>query len=135
MRTDVSQRNHDALIARLVNELEEKGYTDIRADHLAGYEDRRPDKIYSDEDEMYFTPDVSARRGIRRCYFEVETGDSLNRKVTDTELRAFAGLARLYGDIVYLVVPQSLCRAAQSLSRKIKETEYREFFVICLDDV
>lgn len=133
MRDASSQAIHDHMIARLVEDLEQKGYTDIRADHIDGYEERRPEKVYSDAAEVFLTPDVTASRGDRCFLFEVETEDSLQVPMTREEIRTFAVNAAEHGCLLYLVVSSERQDAAHELLEGLEEKNHRLTFVLPLD--
>lgn len=133
MRDASSQAIHDDMIARLVEDLEQKGYTDIRADHIEDYEERRPEKIYSEMAEIFLTPDVTASRGDRCFFFEVETEDSLQVPMTREEIRTFAVNAAEHGCLLYLVVPSELQGTARTVLEGLEEKNHRQTFVLPLD--
>jgi len=130
VRSLENRKCHDGLIQRLVDDLREKGYQDIRVDHLPEFEDRRPERLYSSAAEFFFTPDVTATRQGRECLFEVETEDSLCFALTQEELRTFSVIARERGSLVYLVVPSHLDAEARALLEGLENKNHRQTFVL-----
>jgi len=132
MRSLENRKCHDTLIQRLVDDLQGKGYQDIRADHLPAFAERRPERFYSSAAEFFFSPDVTAWRQGRECLFEVETEDSLRFTRTREELRTFSVIARERGSLVYLVVPSELDAEARELLEGLENKNHRQTFVLSI---
>lgn len=103
-RTAKSQTDHDTLVKRVVNHLEEKGYRNICAD-LAGY--TRPELIEGTKQDHI--PDVTADGVI----VEVETADSVSSDHTASQFYLFADHAAKNGKEFWVVVPKGVDRAAK----------------------
>lgn len=102
-RTAKSQTDHDTLVKRVVNHLEQKGYGNICAD-LAGYP--QPETIEGTKQDHI--PDVTADGVI----VEVETADSLDTDHTTSQFSLFADHAAKNGKEFWVVVPKGADGAA-----------------------
>ena len=131
-RSPENQSIHDALIRKLVDNLIGKGYSDIRAATLPEFAEMRPEKIYSAEAEMYFSPDVMAYHNGHQMLFEVETVDSILAPSTRVELRAFAAYAAEQKAAFYLVMPEQDRTLADATLAEIENRDLRRSFALTL---
>ena len=88
------------------------------------------EKLYSEQAEMYFCPDICARKAGVPIYFEVETEDSLDSSVTRVEIECFLSHAKKAQGYFYLVVPDAIKGKAASLLRAIYDKDIRRAFVL-----
>jgi hypothetical protein len=132
IRSPENQLAHDRMILELVNNLIGKGYQEIRAAILPEFTDLRPEKIYSDEAEMFFTPDVTALHNGRLMVFEVETVDSVLTPSTQAELRTLASFASENQGTFYLVMSEDDRDLATATLEEIDNRDMRSSFTISL---
>lgn len=132
IRSPENQLAHDRMILELVNNLIGKGYQEIRAAMLPEFTDLRPEKVYSEETEMFFTPDVTALHNGRMMIFEVETVDSILTPSTQAELRALAGYASDQQGTFYLVMSEDDRDLATATLDEIDGRDLRSSFTISL---
>lgn len=132
IRSPENQLAHDEMIRKLVDNLIGKGYQDIRAAVLPEFSDMRPTKIYSEEAEMYFSPDVVAIHNGNQMLFEVETVDSILAPSTQAELRAFAAYAREHRAAFYLVMSEQDRTLAKATLEEIDNRDLRHSFTLTI---
>ena len=132
IRSSYEEQQHTTLITTLVESLQQRGYESIKAEHIGGFEDHRPDPIYSQEYEHYFTPDVVAHKDGRHVLFEVETAGSLDAPSTQAELKTFALFASEQDMLYYLVVPENIRKKAETVLEMIPEKKQRAAFVLSM---
>ena len=132
LRSSENQVVHDELIRKLVDNLIGKGYQDIRAAVLPEFSEMRPEKIYSDEAEMYFSPDVMAYHNGHQMLFEVETVDSILAPSTRVELRTFASYAAEQKAAFYLVMPEQDKTLAHATLAEIENRDLRRSFALTI---
>jgi Holliday junction resolvase len=125
-----NQRYHDEMIRNLVQNLGEKGFTDIRASHIEEYVDHRPEKIALDGVPREYGPDIFAVRDGIRYIFEVETPDSIGGANAAEEFRVLATRAAEKDNYVYVVVPPECRAAAEWMIRKLDLTRRPETFIL-----
>ena len=130
MRSPLNQKKHDAMVYRLSRDLCAKGYEDVSFSHgeLAGVD--QCEKIYSEQAEMFFCPDICAKKAGTPVYFEVETEDSIDASVTRVEIECFLAHAKKIQGYFYLVVPFVIKEKAISLLKEIDEKDIRRAFVL-----
>lgn len=132
IRSPENQLAHDQLIRRLVDNLIGKGYQEIRATNLPEFCDLRPTKIFSDEAEMFFCPDVTALHNGQLMIFEVETADSILAPTTHAELRAFASYASDNRAAFYLVMSEQDRLLADATLAEIDARDLRRSFALSM---
>jgi len=132
IRNPESQLHHDHMIRQLVDNLIGKGYQEIRAAVLPEFTDMRPLRLYSDEAEMYFSPDVTALHNDNLMLFEVETGDSIFAPSTQVELRTFASYAAENQASFYLVMSEQDRTLADATLEEIETRDLRRSFTITI---
>ena len=132
IRSPENQLAHDRMILELVNNLIGKGYQEIRAAMLPEFTDLRPEKVYSEEAEMFFTPDVTALHNGRLMIFEVETVDSILTPSTQAELRTLATYASENQGTFYLVMSEDDRDLATATLNEIDDRDMRSSFTISL---
>jgi len=130
IRSPENQAAHDAMIRRLVDNLIGKGYREVRAVMLPEFAELRPVKIYSDEAEMFFCPDVTAEHNGHMMIFEVETVDSILAPSTHAELRAFAAYAANHQAAFYLVMSEQDRALADATLSGIESRDQRRSFTL-----
>lgn len=133
MRDAISQKIHDAMISRLAGDLKQRGYGNLRADHIRGYIDARPERVYCQVAETWLCPDLTAEKDGRQVIFEVETEDSIDSPVTKREISTFAAHAAENDCLFYLVVPDNEENRAQALLQGLGKVNPRKAFVLGLD--
>ena len=132
MRSSIEAQQHLTLINALVENLQQRGYESIRAEHLDHFEALRPESIYSEEYGHYFIPDVIAEKGGRKVLFEVETSGSLDVPSAQAELKTFAIYAAENNMLYYLVVPDGVRKKAEATLEMIPERRQRDSFVLSM---
>ena len=132
IRSSQEEKQHVRLIVELVDSLQQRGYESIRAEHVEGFEDLRPQPIYSEKHDHYFTPDVSAKKDGKSVIFEVETAGSLDAPSSRAEQKTFASFAAKNEVLYYLAVPEDIRRRAEAVLAMIEEKRQRATFVLSL---
>lgn len=132
IRSPQEEQQHSRLIEALVESLQARGYESIRAEHHPGFEDKRPEPIYSDIHDHYFVPDVVAEKDGRHVLFEVETAGSLDAPSTQAELQTFAAYAAEHDMLYYLVVPEEIRKRAEMALEMIEERRQCATFVLSM---
>mgnify|MGYP006948911577 CR=1 FL=1 len=132
IRSSQEELEHVHLIEELVSSLQQRGYESIRAEHIGGFEELRPQPIYSEEHDHYFIPDVSAEKDGQKVLFEAETAGSLDAPSSQAEQRTFAAFAAQNDMLYYLVVPENIRQRAEATLAMIEEKKQRATFVLLL---
>lgn len=130
MRSSLSQKQHDVMVHRLFLDLCAKGYEDVIPAHGNMQAAAQGEKLYSEQAEMYFCPDICAKKAGTAVYFEVETEDSIDAPITRAELECFLSHARKMRGYFYLVVPCAIRDKATALLREIDDKDIRRAFVL-----
>ena len=122
---------HEAMIRRLAEDLRRKGYEEIRAAHQAGDEWPVPEPVLTADGLHSIRPDLAARRGSARLFFEVETIDSITSRQTCREVEILSELARSRENhFFYLVVPDSCRHLSLFLLRKLNVAPGERTFIL-----
>ena len=132
IRSSLEDLQHSALIEALVDSLQQRGYESIKAEHLPTFAGNRPEPIYSEAHDHYFTPDVVAEKDGKQVLFEVETAGSLDAPSTQVELRTFASHSAANDMLYYLVVPEEIRKRAEMAMALIEERKQRSTFVLSM---
>lgn len=132
IRSSLEEQQHNSLIEALVESLQQRGYEEIKAEHLPAFVGNRPAPIYAEEHDHYFTPDVVAEKDGRQVLFEVETSGSLDAPSTQIELRTFAAHSAANDMLYYLVVPEEIRKRAEMALELIEERKQRATFVLSM---
>lgn len=103
-----SQADHDRMIRDVVAFLQEKGYTEIRAD-LPDFQ--RPEEVVWRTSGRGQVPDVSARSD-RFIVVEVETEDTIDEPHSAEQWRLFSEHARENRGEFFVVVPKGCLQDA-----------------------
>ena len=130
VRTFLSQKKHDEIVRQLFQDLCAKGYENVTPSHGEMTTAGRGEKLYSEQAEMYFCPDICARKAGAPIYFEVETEDSIDSSVTRVEIECFLSHAKKVQGYFYLVVPDAIKGKAASLLQAIDDKDVRRAFVL-----
>ena len=107
-------------------------YREVRAVLLPEFADLRPVKIYSEEAEMFFCPDVTAEHNGHIMIFEVETIDSILAPSTQAELCAFAAYAATHQAAFYLVMSEQDRTLADATLAGISNRDQRRSFTLAI---
>lgn len=93
----------EQIITRLAGYLENKGYENIRAQALDGYED--PAGLQNRQSAQSFTPDVSARKNGNKHFFEIVDYPRKDQSLVVSKWMALSTLAQRLAGALVLVVP------------------------------
>jgi hypothetical protein len=99
--------SHDRLIELAIRDMQQKGMTRIKADHLPGY--TRPDAIQN------YIPDATAYHGSQKVVVEAESREGLDLTHTSEQLSAFCSAAQSKGGYFIVVVNAADERSARLL--------------------
>ncbi len=120
---DELQKDREELIRKLMQVLDKRGYSDIRASRLEEFAGNRPVIIYWENSDEGFMPDIMARKNRTDYLFQVETADTLRSQIAGRQIALFSAYARHYRKQFCLAVPQP-CRAeAREIMRRLQVDE------------
>lgn len=122
---------HDEIIRKVAENLEQKGYQDIRAAHQSGSEWPVPEEVFAADGSRRMRPDLTARRGDSSFYFEIETIDSITSRQTCVEVEILSELARSRENhFFFLIVPESCKHLSLFILRKLNVAPGGRTFVL-----
>lgn len=97
-----NQGSHDSMVQTVANYLEEKNYSNIRAD-ISGYD--QPEKICWKNNGCHI-PDATGEANSVMHIWEVETEDSIFDDHTEDQWKLFAAYAAQFKSVFHVVVPK-----------------------------
>jgi|AntAceMinimDraft_11_1070367.scaffolds.fasta_scaffold156841_1 hypothetical protein len=113
----------DKYVLKTIEWAKKTGYESIKA-NLEGYE--TPSQFQRAQDEVTFTPDITAVKGNKKCYFEVVMKD-LEENSGVSKLRLLSELAKMKGGELFVMAPTGHMRFTRDLveTRNIQATVMR----------
>lgn len=105
------QTKDEVLIKEIADQLNLKGFEDIKAD-IDGFE--QPSRLVRQSDEFEFTPDATAQRKGRKYYFELAIKTDALRKLI-TKWKLLATLAHLKTGKFQIFVPHGNMKFTREL--------------------
>jgi len=103
------QSVHDSIVRQTVQAFSGRGYTNIKADHIA-HPNGAPEAFSSHRS------DITAYDGLNRPIIcEIETGDTIGSAETKEQLAAFRWAANQFGGQLHLSLPKSALGSARLL--------------------
>lgn len=113
----------DKYVLKTIEWAKKTGYDSIKA-NLEDYD--TPSQFQRAQDDVTFTPDVTAVKGNKKCYFEVVMKD-LEENSGVSKLRLLSELAKMKGGELFVMAPTGHMRFARDLvaNRNIQATVMR----------
>ena len=101
-------------ISSAIEWAQKKGFTQLKANH-EDYES--PSQFHKPDDETPFIPDITARKGDKKCYIEVATKtEDKGRMISKWKL--LSTLAEMKGGKLFLLAPRGHKAFAERLLKK-----------------
>ena len=112
--TRKNSKEYLTLAEQVINYAEKSGYEDVKAD-FTGYE--TPASLTMVNQDMKLTPDITAKRGENKHYFElvVKNGEKEDQVTLVSKWKALETIARMKGGSLELFVPHGSYKFATEL--------------------